>query len=77
MRSQDPSMPPPTNNEDDALFIITVKKSKKLIEQLMSKDDQKKTGFSSLTDDQKAELNAWLDTSLVVAPGNKPGGPVQ
>jgi hypothetical protein len=72
MRSQDPSMPPPPTNEDNALFVVKIEKGKKLIEELMSTDDQKKTGFSSLTNEQKAELNAWLDTSLVVAPGNQP-----
>ena len=77
MRSQDLSMPPPPNNEDDALFIITVKKGTKLIEQLMNGDEKKKTGLIKLTPQELAELNAFIDPGLVVAPGNKPGGPVQ
>jgi hypothetical protein len=62
-------MPPPPNNEDDALFIITVKKGKKLIEELMTDDEKDKTGVSNLKPEELAELNAWLDTGLVVAPG--------
>jgi hypothetical protein len=75
MRSQDPSMPPPPNNEDDALFTITVKKGKKLIEELMTPAEKDKTGISSLKAEELAELNAWLDPSLVVAPGGQPHGP--
>jgi len=66
-------MPPPPNNEDDALFIITVKKGKKLIEELMTDDEKKKTGVSRLEAGELAQLNAWLDPSLRVAPGNQPG----
>jgi len=72
MRSQDPSMPPPPN-EDNALFIVKIGKGKKLIEQLMTNKEKEKTGLNKLTANELAELNAFLDPSLVVAPGNQPG----
>ena len=81
-RSQDFSMPPnkepekqpkKTVTEDDALFIATVKikRGNKLIEQLMSPQDLHDTGVGGLTAPQKAALNAFLDASLVLAPGPK------
>ena len=45
---------------DEKLIQLTFEKGK-LIEQLMSEDELKDTGVGSLTDKQKAELNAWLD----------------
>jgi hypothetical protein len=69
MRSQDSSMPPPPNNQDNALFIIKIEKSNTLIEQLMTPDEIQKTGLHRLKAEELAELNAWLDTDLVVAPG--------
>jgi hypothetical protein len=62
-------MPPPPNNEDDALFIIKIEKANTLIEQLMDDNEKQKTGLSKLTAEELAELNAWFDSSLVVAPG--------
>ena len=59
--------------EADALFIMRVSlvrdekliqltfEKRKLIEQLMTEDELEDTGVGSLTDRQKAELNAWLD----------------
>ena len=48
----------------------TVKLTKnKLIEQVMSPQDLKDTGVGDLTKEQKAALNAFLDSNLVVAPG--------
>jgi len=81
--SQDFSMPPnkepkKTVTEDNALFIATVKikRGNKLIEQLMSPQDLQDTGVGKLTAQQKAALNAFLDSSLVVAPGGQPHVPV-
>jgi hypothetical protein len=72
-RSQDFFMPTPPVKEEDALFIVRVvflREEKliqltfekgKLIEQLMTDDELEDTGVGSLTDRQKAELNAWLN----------------
>ena len=62
---------------DNALFIATVKitRGTKLIEQLMSPQDLLDTGVGGLTAPQKAALNAFLDASLVLAPGGQPHGP--
>jgi hypothetical protein len=59
---------------DNALFIATVKitRGTKLIEQLMSPQDLLDTGVGKLTAQQKAALNAFLDASLVLAPGGQP-----
>jgi hypothetical protein len=55
---------------DKRLFNATVKLTKnKLIEQVMSPQDLADTGVGDLTDQQKAALNAFLDSNLVVAPG--------
>jgi hypothetical protein len=75
-------MPPPPITPDEALFIVNVEflrdekliqltfeKGKKLIEQLMTSDELKDTGVGGLTDEQKAELNAWLDPDKRLAPG--------
>ena len=43
-----------------------------LIEQLMTPNDLQDTGVGSLTDAQRAKLNAWLDPDKVVAPGDPP-----
>lgn len=57
---------------DQRLFNATVKLTKnKLIEQVMSPQDLTDTGVGGLTAQQKAALNAFLDSSLVVAPGPK------
>ena len=63
--------PKKTVTEDNALFVATVKikRGNKLIEQLMSPQDLKDSGVGHLTAPQKAALNAFLDASLVVAPG--------
>ena len=54
------------------LFNATVKLTKnKLIEQVMSPQDLKDTGVGDLKASQKAALNAFLDASLVLAPGPK------
>jgi hypothetical protein len=45
---------------DEKLIQLTFEKGK-LIEQLMTDDELEDTGVGSLTDRQKAELNAWLD----------------
>jgi hypothetical protein len=86
-RSQDFSMPTPPVKEEDALFIVRVAflredkliqltfEKGKLIEQLMTADELKDTGVGDLTDEQKAELNAWLDPDKRVAPGGQPHGP--
>jgi len=60
-----------TVTEADALFTakVTIKRGNKLIEQLMSPQDLQDTGVGNLTAPQKAALNAFLDSSLVVAPG--------
>jgi hypothetical protein len=65
--------PKKTVTEDDALFIATVKikRGNKLIEQLMSPQDLKDTGVGDLKAAQRAALNAFLDASLVLAPGPK------
>ena len=74
----------PSIEEDKALFIIRVDflRDEKLIqltfekgkniEQLMTPDELKDTGVGGLTDEQKAELNAWLDPDKRVAPGDQP-----
>ena len=55
---------------DQRLFNATVKLTKnKLIEQVMSPQDLKDTGVGALSAQQKAALNAFLDSNLVVAPG--------
>ena len=56
---------------DEKLIQLTFEKGK-LIEQLMTDDELEDTGVGSLTDRQKAELNAWLDPDKVVAPGDPP-----
>jgi hypothetical protein len=54
------------------LFNATVKLTKnKLIEQVMSPQDLEDTGVGDLSKEQKAALNAFLDSNLVVAPGPK------
>jgi len=57
-----------TRTQDDALFIVRVKiiRGQKLIEQLMTQEDLQSTGLSKLTDQELANLNAWLDPSLGV-----------
>jgi len=57
-----------TRTQDDALFIVRVKiiRGQKLIEQLMTPEDLRRTGLSKLTDQELANLNAWLDPSLGV-----------
>jgi hypothetical protein len=83
-RSQDFSMPPnkePEKSAGNFLYIATAKTKGhkttititrgKLIEQLMSKQDLKDTGVGDLKAEQKAALNAFLDPSLVLAPGPK------
>lgn len=57
-----------TRTQNDALFIVRVKiiRGQKLIEQLMTPDDLQSTGLSKLTDQELANLNAWLDPSLGV-----------
>jgi hypothetical protein len=45
---------------DEKLIQLTFERNK-LIEQLMTEDELEDTGVGSLTDKQKAELNAWLD----------------
>lgn len=65
--------PKKTVTQDKALYIASVKIVRgKLIEQLMSKQDLKDTGVGRLTLQEKAALNAFLDPSLVVAPGDQP-----
>ncbi len=73
-------MPPPPTT-DEALFIVRVaflREEKliqltfergKLIEELMTPNDLEDTGVGSLTDPQRAKLNAWLDPDKVIAPG--------
>jgi hypothetical protein len=81
-QSQDFSMPPDKEHEKSAgnfLYIATAKTKGhkttititrgKLIEQLMSKEDLKDTGVGDLKPPQLAALNAFLDPSLVLAPG--------
>jgi hypothetical protein len=46
---------------DEKLIQLTFERGNKLIEQLMTDDELNNTGVGSLTDEQKAELNAWLD----------------
>ena len=77
-------MPTPPVKEEDALFIVRVAfirdekliqltfEKGKLIEQLMTPDELKDTGVKGLTDEQRAELNAWLDPDKRVAPGDQP-----
>ena len=57
-----------TRTQNDALFIVRVKiiRGQKLIEQLMTSEDLQSTGLSKLTDQELANLNAWLDPSLGV-----------
>jgi hypothetical protein len=57
-----------TGTQNDALFIVRVKiiRGQKLIEQLMTPEDLQRTGLSKLTDQELANLNAWLDPSLGV-----------
>jgi hypothetical protein len=57
-----------TRTQDDALFIVRVRiiRGQKLIEQLMSSEDLQRTGLSKLTDQELANLNAWLDPCLGV-----------
>lgn len=78
-------MPPPPNNQpqNNALFIVTpiYEKANKLIrltfekgepiQDLMSPEDLERTGLKSLNANQLANLNAWLDPDIVVAPGPK------
>jgi len=80
-------MPPPPTAEDEALFIVRVEflreekliqltfERGKLIEELMTPNDLNDTGVGSLTDQQRAKLNAWLDPDKRVAPGGQPHGP--
>ena len=81
-QSQDFSMPPDKKQKKSAgnfLYTATAKTEGnkttititrgKLIEQLMSKQDLKDTGVGALTAQQLAALNAFLDPSLVLAPG--------
>jgi hypothetical protein len=77
-------MPTPPVKEEEALFIVRVvflREEKliqltfergKLIEQLMTPNDLHDTGVGSLTDQQRAKLNAWLDPDKRVAPGDPP-----
>ena len=51
---------------------MKIEKTNTLIEQLMTSDEKTKTGVARLKPEELAELNAWLDTDLVVAPGNQP-----
>ena len=57
-----------TRTQNDALFIVRVKiiRGQKLIEQLMTPEDLQGTGLTKLTDQELANLNAWLDPSLGV-----------
>jgi len=57
-----------TRTEEDALFIVRVKiiREEKLIEQLMTQEDLRRTGLYKLTDQELANLNAWLDPDLGV-----------
>jgi len=74
-RSQDFSIPIDKEHgksimNQQRLFNATVKLTKnKLIEEVMSPQDLKDTGVGHLTKEQKAALNAFLDSNLVVAPG--------
>jgi len=58
--------PRKTRTEDDALFIVKVRviRGQKLIQQFMTPEDLQRTGLSKLTDQELANLNAWLDPSL-------------
>jgi len=55
-----------TRTEGDALFIVKVRviRGQKLIQQFMTPEDLQRTGLSKLTDQELANLNAWLDPSL-------------
>jgi hypothetical protein len=60
-----------TRTEDDALYVVSVhtKRGQKKIQELMTKEDKERTGLVKLTDQEWTNLNAWLDTGKVVAPG--------
>ena len=60
--------PRKTRTEDDALFIVKVRviRGQKLIQQFMTPEDLQRTGLSKLTDQELANLNAWLDPCLGV-----------
>jgi hypothetical protein len=82
MRLHDFSMPPPPISEDNALFVIKltfgddraikveVKKGKKRIDALMSAQAKQATGIGSLSEQQLANLDSFLDPDKVVAPGH-------
>jgi hypothetical protein len=77
--------PQPPITEGNFLYIATAKieggKPKititrgKLIEQLMFPQDLQRTGLNKLTAQELAALNAFLDPSLVLAPGPGNEGP--
>ena len=58
--------PRKTRTADDALFIVKVRviRGQKLIQQFMTPEDLQRTGLSKLTDQELANLNAWLDPSM-------------
>ena len=49
-----------------SLSRVKIIRGQKLIEQLMTPEDLQRTGLSKLTDQELANLNAWLDPSLGV-----------
>lgn len=86
-QSQNFSMPPPPNVQPQtpsALFIISAKsvqgqkliqlifKKGKPIEDLMNDAQKQATGLKKLTDQELANLNAFLDPDKMLAPGDPP-----
>lgn len=43
------------------------------IEDAMTDPEKTKTGVASLKAEELANLNQWLDSNAVLAPGDKPG----
>jgi hypothetical protein len=57
----------------DGLFIVAVSiKKGKPIEQLMNDKEKQVTGLAKLSYEELANLNEWLDTNSVLAPGDPP-----
>jgi hypothetical protein len=57
---------PSNTRTEDALFIVKLRiiRGQKLIQQLMTPEDMQRTGLGKLTDQELANLNAWLDPSM-------------
>jgi hypothetical protein len=63
----------PKTTGPGALYRVKVSiKKDKLIEQLMDEKEKQATGLAHLKPQELVNLNAWLDTNAVLAPGDQP-----